>query len=227
MNSVVMSVGGSLIVPDGIDVDFLAGFRKVILDFVQQGSRVAIIAGGGRTCRKYNAAAARFNASAEDKDWFGIDSTKLNARLVWTVLKDVAHPRIIYNPTQKIKAKQPVIVGSGWKPGCSSDLDAVLLAKNLGVRTVVNMTNVAQVYDRDPKKFRDAKPLGRLSWEQMQKIVGTEWTPGMNAPFDPVATGLAAKLGLKVIILGSNLENLRNFLYGKGFRGTVIENGTD
>jgi len=45
----------------------------------------------------------------------------------------------------------------------------------------------------------------------------------LNSPFDPVATRLAKKIGLEVIILkGTNLGNLEKFLKEEKFRGTVI-----
>jgi len=54
---VVVSVGGSLIVPDGIDTDFLTNFKTLILEKVQQGFSFSIIAGGGKTARRYQDAA--------------------------------------------------------------------------------------------------------------------------------------------------------------------------
>jgi len=90
--------------------------------------------------------------------------------------------------------------------------------------TVANLSNIEYVYDKDPNKHKDAKKMEKLTWNEMQNIVGTEWVPGANLPFDPVATKAAADAKLKVVIInGTNLENLNNFLEGKEFKGTVIE----
>jgi uridylate kinase len=222
---VVMSVGGSIIVPKDIDTGFLKKFKKIIVDFVKKGNKVAIIAGGGSTARFYQngAKALSQKVSQEDLDWIGIKATKVNAELVRSMFGDMAYGEVIDNPTQKIKTDKPIIIGSGWKPGCSTDKDAVLLAINLGMDTVINLTNIEYVYDKDPKKHKDAKPMETLTWKEMQGIVGTKWIPGSNLPFDPVATKDAAKANLKVVIMnGTGLENIKNFLEGKHYKGTTI-----
>jgi uridylate kinase len=42
-------------------------------------------------------------------------------------------------------------------------------------------------------------------------------------PFDPIASKEAEKIGLKVVVIGKSLGNLKDVLEGKGFEGTVIE----
>ncbi|MDD4333294.1 MAG: UMP kinase, partial [Patescibacteria group bacterium] len=48
------------------------------------------------------------------------------------------------------------------------------------------------------------------------------WSPGLNMPFDPIASRKAQELNLQVIIAGKNLKNLKNILEDKKFKGTVI-----
>ena len=48
METIVMSVGGSLIVPDQIDTVFLAELKEFIVKETATGRRFIIIAGGGR-----------------------------------------------------------------------------------------------------------------------------------------------------------------------------------
>lgn len=219
---IIFSLGGSLIVPDEIDVEFLKRFKEIIL---KSDERFALICGGGKICRRYQEAASKISdLNNEDLDWLGIASTKLNAFLIKTIFKGYAYPEVIDDPTQPVDFKEKVIVAAGWKPGCSTDKDAVLLAKNLGAKTVVNLSNIDYVYDKDPKKFDDAKPLKRISWNDFQNIVGEKWDPGLNAPFDPVASKEAKELGLKVVILnGKNIRNIEDYLAGKDFVGTIIE----
>ncbi len=223
-DTIILSLGGSLIVPESVDVEFLRGFRALILEYVKK-HRFAIITGGGRIARVYAKAAADVTElEPEDQDWLGIHCTRLNAHLVRTVFRGHAHPRVIKNPTERIKFTEDVLIAAGWKPGCSTDYDAVLLAKNLGVTTVINLTNIDYVYDRDPKKYHGAKRITSATWADFRKIVGDKWDPGLNAPFDPIASKHAQELGLKVIIAnGKDLENLRSILSGKRFRGTVIK----
>ena len=99
----------------------------------------------------------------------------------------------------------------------------MLLAENLGARTVINLSNIARIYSADPKKDPDAVPLDKLTWSEMKKLVGDTWTPGKNVPFDPVATKKAAELGLKVITAeGRDISNLEKILEEKPFFGTTI-----
>ena len=116
------------------------------------------------------------------------------------------------------------MVAAAWKPGWSTDYDAVLLCEDYNVRTVLNLSNVDQVYDKDPKKFPGAVPLEKISWEDFRKMVGEVWIPGMNSPFDPIASKKAHELGVKVVVLnGNNFENLQNYFDGKPYVGTTIE----
>jgi len=222
----ILSLGGSLIFPeDGPDTKFLGQFIKMIKRRVKRGERFALIIGGGKICRKYQAAAAKLRPlTVEDLDWLGIHVTRMNAHFVHCALGDLAHPSVIVNPTEPINLKRPVAVGAGWKPGCSTDGDAVLLAKNLGADTVINLTNIDYVYDSDPRRNPDAKPIKRLSWAELRRMFGTEWKPGLNSPFDPVAAGKARRLGLRVITTnGHRLDNLEKILDGGNFRGTIID----
>lgn len=222
MKSVVISVGGSIIVPDKVDSSFLKKLRPLIIEF-SKNNKVVLVIGGGKTCRNYNDAAAKVrNLTHKELDWLGIEATKLNAFLVKTVFGSIAHG-VVYNPTKPVKSNKNIIIASGWKPGCSSDKDATLLAENLKIKTVINMSNIDFVYDKDPKKHQNAKPLKEMSWNQLQALVGTKWIPGMNMPFDPIATKHAKELGLILYIIGNDINNLKNLLYGKPFKGTVIK----
>ncbi len=221
---IVVSVGGSLIVPDGIDTDFLARFKKLILDKVQRGFTFSIIAGGGKTARHYQEAAnAVTPLSRHDLDWIGIHSTRLNAQLLRNIFVGYAHPQIIKNPTIDIEADEPIIIAAGWQPGCSTDYDATLMAKNIGARRLVNLSNIDGVYESDPRKNPDAKKIEKISWAEFRKLIPEEWYPGLSSPFDPIAAKEAEALNLEVAVIhGAHLEEFSNYLDGKPFVGTVI-----
>lgn len=224
----IISLGGSLLVPEEVDSAYIRDFVQMIRRFVAQEWKFVIIVGGGRTARKYIAAAHEANnaVSDEDKDWLGIHATRLNAHLLRTVLRDVAHPRINTNPHDLedfYGMREPVMIAAGWRPGFSTDYDAVVLAKYLDIDKIVNFSNIEYVYDKDPKHHSDAKKLPALDWAEFRALVGDTWSPGLNAPFDPVASKLAQEANLKVTILnGKNLENFEAYLEKKPFTGTVI-----
>jgi uridylate kinase len=159
----------------------------------------------------------------DDLDWLGIHATRLNAQLIRTIFRDIAHPYIIKKYDIIRKVTEPIVVAAGWKPGWSTDYCAVLLAEDYNVKTVVNLSNIKQVYDTDPKANPDAKPIEKISWSDFRKIVGDEWTPGLNAPFDPIAAKKAQELGVTVVVMsGDDFTNIENYFAKKPFVGTTI-----
>lgn len=224
-NTFIISLGGSLIAAKGgISCAYLKKFRLLILEQLKQGREFFLITGGGMTARNYIGAADKIvKVADDDRDWLGIHSTRLNAHLVRTIFRNEAHPEIIKNPTIKMRAKKKIVIAGGWKPGWSTDYVAAVIAQEYGIKTVINLSNIDCAYDKDPAKFKGAKKLESICWKDFRKIVGNKWNPGMNAPFDPIASRKAEQLGLKVAIMnGNNLANLKNYLAGKKFKGTVI-----
>lgn len=224
-NTFIISFGGSLIAAKtGIDCRYLKQFRLMILEQLKQGRKFFIITGGGITARDYICAADKIiKVTDNDRDWLGIHSTRLNAHLVRTIFRDEAHPEIIKNPTIKMRTNKKIVIAGGWKPGWSTDYVAAVIAEEYGIKKIINLSNIDYACDKDPKKFSDAKIIEQIDWKNFRKIVGNKWQPGLNAPFDPIASRKADKLGLEVAIMnGKNLNNLKKYLDGKKFKGTVI-----
>lgn len=208
---IVLSLGGSIMAPgEGPDARFVRRFRALIVRYVRRGFRFVIVVGGGAPCRQYQAALrASGTTNATLLDWIGISVSRLNAEFLRLSFGGIAENRILF--------------AGGEKPGQSTDHVAVTLALRFGATTVYNLSNIRAVYDRDPKKYVNAKPQKSLSWIAMKKIVGTRWTPGANIPFDPRATRLAARHRLRVVFLdGRNLRNVDRALSQQAFRGSVV-----
>ena len=227
----VLSVGGSIVAPDKPDFDFLDKFSKTIRNWLLQDSsrKIIMVIGGGAPARDYQNAYRKVcdlrkaPAKNDEADWIGIMATRLNAQLVKAVFEDLCPNPVVYDPTTVDMFSGQILVAAGWKPGFSTDNDAVVLAERFSGNLVVNLSNIAKVYTDDPKKNPEARPIDSISWEDFIKIVGTEWVPGKNTPFDPIASQRAQKAGIKVICAaGKDIENLENILNGKDFKGTVI-----
>jgi len=221
---VVISLGGSLIAPPGgVDIFFLKKFRKLIFDFVKKRYKFVIVCGGGDACRKYQVAAKEVaGLSGKDLDWVGIYVTWLHANFVRGLLGGIAGANIITDPTVKLNWNSKVLVAGGWMPGRSTDFDAVKLAQGLGAGTVINISNVDYVYDRDPK-ITGAKKIEKMNWKDLQKIVGTKWSPGAHVPFDPIATKLGAQLGVVLkFVSGADLLQVSRAIVGDKFKGTIV-----
>src|SRR5438105_1133004 len=197
---VIISVGGSLIVPNGgIATQFLEKLNDFIRNQLAQNPKrqFFLVIGGGATARHYRDAGREVvghELTNEDLDWLGIHATRLNAHLIRTIFQDIAHPQIIEHYEVIRKAEEPVVVASGWKPGWSTDYCATLLCEDYDVHTMINLSNVPQVYDKDPNQFKDAKPKAKMTWSRFRSLVGDTWNPGMHAPFDPIAAKKAHEL---------------------------------
>ncbi len=222
---VVVSVGGSLIVPDQIDTVFLKNFRELLQRKVKTGTSFFITTGGGRTARRYQQAAeeVRGDLSREDVDWLGIHSTRLNAHLMRALFFEEAQARIVKNPTRGNRGNSPIIVGAGWKPGWSTDYCAVMAAKKLGAKKLVNLSNIDYVYTADPRKNPEATKIEKIGWADFRELIPKDWDPGLSSPFDPVAAKEAQALGLEVAIMnGGKLDEFEKYLNNEPFAGTII-----
>jgi uridylate kinase len=228
----VISLGGSIVAPNdspsGADAQFLVDFKKLIKSYIEADSerRFIFVVGGGSPARRWQNAYREICGSAvkdEEADWIGIMATRLNAQLVKAVMGEYCSQEVVTNPTRVDPLTGRVLVAAGWKPGFSTDYDAVLLAERFQAAALINLSNTEKVYTADPRTDPTAKPIDKISWADFRSITGDDWVPGKNVPFDPVASRQAAKIGLKVICAaGKNLENLRKILNGGEFTGTEI-----
>ncbi|MDO8564765.1 MAG: UMP kinase [bacterium] len=225
LSPTIISLGGSLVAPDAIDLSFVRSFKALIEAEIKNGKQFVIIVGGGKAARRYQEAAKELGVDGkEELDWVGIYATRLNAELVRVAFGAHAHGEIIIDPSALKGVTARITIGAGWKPGWSTDFDAVEMAHIAGAKKIVNLSNIDFVFDKDPKQFPDAKKIEHIGWAEFRKdVLPAEWTPGVNVPFDPIAAKRAEELGLEVAIMnGKNLENLKDYLEGKKFIGTVI-----
>jgi len=229
----VLSLGGSIVAPDGPDPAFLTSFRSLVGEYLAASAdrRLILVVGGGGPARLWQKAYRDVVADDKDgervtpeaQDLIGIMATRLNAQLVKAVFGPLCPQDVVTDPTSVDIFMGRILVAAGWKPGFSTDNDAVLLAEKFGADEVLNLSNIAKVYTDDPRTNPAATPIDSISWADFKKIVGEEWTPGKNLPFDPVATKRAAELRLRVVCAaGRELANLRAILEGEDFVGTLI-----
>jgi len=205
---IVISLGGSLVIPEEIDIGFLRSFKYLIEGQIAKGKKFYVITGGGKVCRKYQDAARELaNPTDEELDLIGIRALNLNAELVRVLFKGVGG----------------ITIYGAENPGSSTDFGAVILAEQFAAKKVINLSNIDYAYDKDPNKYPDAKKIENISWSEYRKLIPAEWTPGLSTPFDPIASRTAEREGMKVMILnGKNMDNLEKCLNGEEFLGTQI-----
>lgn len=223
--TIVVSVGGSLIVPNDIDSQFLATFKTCIHAHIQSGYRFVIITGGGKTARHYQEAANTVTPlTSDDLDWIGIHATRLNGHLLRAIFYDVAYPVIIDNPDKlNTTFDRPIIIAAGWRPGHSTDFVAVEIAKHFGAIKLANLSNIDHVYTADPKKNPAAQPIETISWSDFRALLPENWDPGLSSPFDPIAAKEAEAAHIEVAVInGAHLDAFDHFVRDELFVGTRI-----
>lgn len=219
----VISLGGSLIVPDTIDVPFVKKFVACIRRHVSAGRRFIIVTGGGATARIYMRALDELgDYSSEAKDELGIRATRINAHMVKTMFEEYAYPYVLDTFEDVASIAEPVIIAGGGAPGQSSDACAVALAHASGASEVINMSNITHVYSADPSEDANAHKHATLSWDDYLTLIPSEWTPGLSTPFDPVASRKAKEYGVRVIVAGGDIANLEQYFATQTIEGTII-----
>lgn len=220
---IVISLGGSRIIPQDIDMDFLIEFKKLILKISKNKSeKIKIICGGGITARNYQKALRKFfeneNKKTKIKNYNDINSIKSNKKLDSIgILATKINALLVSNIFYDIKNVQ---VFSGTIPGHSTDYVATEIAVKNKAKMVINFSNIKYVYDKDPKKFKEAKLIKKMKYEEFEKQFGKKWIPGNNIPFDPKAISLAKKNKIKILFADS-LNDIKDIIKNR-IPGTII-----
>jgi uridylate kinase len=224
----VVSVGGSLLVPDEIGVGFIRDFKDLVNREISLGKQFVIVTGGGQTSRAYQHAAREIKPEITDLDldWVGLHATRLNGEFLRILFGDEAYYKVVTDPAEVAGLEgEELIIGAGWKPGRSSDYITVCLAENIGAEVVVNLSNIKYVYSEDPKVNPNAERFEKLSWGEYLKLIPNEWEPKLSTPFDPIASKKAKESGLDVVLAAGGegkIENLEKLFAGEEFDGTLL-----
>lgn len=216
---IVISLGGSIIIPKELDVIFLKKFSKLIKE-LKKKHKLSIVCGGGYTARLYTRKRKELGLTIDQAHKLGIFATHLNSKLV----AELIGGKFSNKHPEKIGRMRSLIVSGGYKVGWTTDTDAALIAKTMKADVLINLTNVKGVYTKDPNKYKNAEFIEKMSWEKFENMFGKKITgAGKHYVFDPVAGQICKKNKIKVIILGKDIKNLNDFIKNRNFVGTVIE----
>lgn len=222
---VIIKLGGSIVVPDGINVEYLKAFRDLIHKRVALGERFAIIVGGGRTSRTYQQALTALGITDEDtNNWLAIHALRVNCELVRMAFGKHAYKHVI-NTLSLIETvdDSPVVIVGAEEPGHSTDFDAVKIATLVGAQKLAILSNIEYIYDSDPKKNPDARKFDEITWKEYRSYIPESFAPNQSTPIDPVASALADTYALEVAMMnGTNLDNFEAYLEGRPFLGTRV-----
>lgn len=222
MKSVVISIGGSVILSEDADVSFLNSLVN-ILKKISRRYKIFIIVGGGSVARKYIKLGRELDFDEETLDQIGIDITRVNARILTNILEE-SNKEIPKTTDEAKKRDEPIIVMGGTTPGHSTDMVGAELAEKDDADFFIIATNVDGIYDKDPNKYSDAKQLKEVSIDQLVEEHGTHWkSAGKNMVIDGPALEIIKNANiLTYVVNGKRLDQLEKALSGKSFNGTKI-----
>jgi len=224
MRIVVISLGGSLIIPDEIDYNFINNFKDLILKF--KNIKFVIVTGGGRIARKYINGLKKEGLNQKMQCLIGIAVTRLNARFMSNFFKNNASGTTP-NSLKEIKnllSKNKIVFAGGlrYQEDNTSDGTAAQIANYLNCE-FVNMTNVKGLYNKDPRKYKDAKFIKEISFDEFYKIANKlRYEAGQHFVLDQHAAKIIKENKIKTVIIGKDLKNFENYLKCKEFIGTII-----
>jgi len=222
---IVFDVGGSVLVPDEPDVDFIGKIAYELIK-ISEDHEVAVVVGGGKVAREYIRAAKSFSPNETFKDYIGIHITRANAMLLIAALGEKAYPFVIQDfrkAWEVIQLKKIPIMG-GTHPGHTTDAVSALLAEYLQADLLVVVTNVDGVYDSDPRENPNARKLGRITVDQLVRIaMEGESRAGGSSVVDALAAKFIQRGRIKTIIVGKeDARHLFDVIKGK-HSGTIVE----
>ncbi len=221
----VISLGGSLIVPDKINTSLLKEFKRIIKKHSRK-YKFIIVCGGGSTARKYIQGAQKLGLTEEFQSYLGISATRMNARLISYIFGNKNQegiPHSIKEVEKRIKTQNIIFCGGlEYKPKQTSDSTAAEIAKKFKAE-FINLTDIQGLYDKNPKKYKNAKFIPKISWKEFLKMANKiKYTPGQHFVLDQTAAKIIYRYKIKTYILGKNLKNLDKLLSNKKFKGTTI-----
>lgn len=224
MESVVISLGGSIISSDGLNLKFMKEFVSTV-EKMKDKCRFGIVVGGGMLARTYISALREYKINDSILDEIGINATRMNALALSSLIPDSNFkiPTTV-NDAAELSHNYNIVVMGGTEPGHTTDTVATLLAERIGAKTLINATSVDGVYTDDPKKDPNAKKLDRMSYDEaislaLEKSIGA----GPNVFMDLTALNIAKRAGIKIYVTaGLNLKEYEDII-GKGkTEGTLI-----
>ena len=221
----VLKIGGSILFNENdINIELINQWIKIIRKLRNDGHQVGVVVGGGKPARDFTKAAQELGANASYQDLIGIASARQNARLIISGLSEAfPHPPKDYQELISVVHEHPLVIVGGFQPGQSTNAVAAIFAEYIGADYLFNLSNITHVYDKDPAKFRDAKPLDQISYFEFTEILKqNEQSPGEYALFDVVGVGIVQRSKIKLVFLdGRTPEFLLDILEGKN-QGTLV-----
>jgi uridylate kinase len=178
---ILLKLSGEALMGDkgfGIDPAVLSQIADEIIDVHSLGVEIALVIGGGNIFR--GIAGSTTGMDRASADYMGMLATVINSLALQDALESrgaktrvlsaieiarLAESYIRRRAIRHLEKGRLVIFAAGTgNPFFTTDTAASLRAMEIGADIVMKATRVDGVYDKDPKKFKDARMFRRLSY---------------------------------------------------------------
>ena len=221
---IVIKIGGSVIASP-LDAERIINYSRILRSIKEKGHEVVVVVGGGKVAREFISIADSMRLSDNEKDEIAILVSRLNARLVAAALGDYGSKEIPDTTEQvaKVLATGKIVVMGGLRPGITTDTVAAMVLEAINARALVKATDQDGIYDSDPRKYKDAKKLDKITYSDLGKIVAKSHRPGAHEILDTESIRILEKEKAKLIVVnGFKPENILAAAIG-GKVGTSVE----
>ena len=225
---IVLSLGGSMIIPKDINVKYLQKFKKLLKKHSKK-YKFVVVCGGGSTAREYIKGLDKEKVMQKKfhQGLLGIATTRLNARFMTYFFGEDANkgvPNDMVDVKNMLRIYDFVFCGAlRYAKAETSDATSAKLA-NFFKTKFINMTNVDGLYTSNPKTNKNAKFISGISWKKFNDIANKmKFKPGQHFVLDQSAAKLIKKNQITTYIIGTDLKQLNRLLKNKKFKGTTIK----
>jgi len=228
----VIKIGGSLLFTEDkkLNREKIQNFCQIFKKIKSSGTHV-IVCGGGIIAREYINTVRLFHGSEALCDTFGIDMSRINSKLLISSFQDFAYPLVPKSMEELSIALLfgKIIVMGGLQPGQSTTSVALEVAEFIQAEELVILTDVEGIYDKDPKKYKDANLLKSLTYSELQKMIintagDKQAAAGEYRIFDAVSLQILKRSNIRIRVMsGKDLKEFEKYWKGeKDITCTII-----
>jgi len=225
MDKVVVSLGGSVIVPGDNDDVFLKRFADVAGSLCER-HQIYLVCGGGKVARYYIDVGRALGLKEDQLDELGIMATRINASLVAKALGDRAVGKVPVDVLEAhgLEKRGKMVVMGGTVPGHTTDAVSAMLAKEVHATRIINGTSVDAAYTADPRKYPNAERLTRITHQELFELVNVGLHgAGPSNVFDRLGAQIARDNHIDIrIVNGRDLVDMKAAIEGGPIKGTVV-----
>lgn len=229
-NRVLLKISGEALASGfGFDYDKLHDIAAQVVEVWKTGTQIVIVIGAGNIWRYRDTTESGIERTASDA--MGMLATIMNAVALQSAIEklgattrvcsainvpQLAEPYLRRRASRHLEKKRIVICAGGTgNPYFTTDSAAALRALELNCDVILKASTVDGVYDKDPKKFKDAKKYKTLSFQEaIEKNLKV---------LDQSAFSLCREQNLPVVVFDFGAKDaLREAAAGKDI-GTVVK----